>query len=236
MKRSLQPEWLDELPASDPEAIRSREDLRRVNTCMGNARIITRALCRTGPPAGRIVDLGAGDGTFLLSVAMELAGTPQNAKAVLLDRRRIVTGETLEQFHRLGWRVEVLEADLFEWLDAGGPQSGDVVTANLFLHHFPTEELSRLFASLEATVDTLVACEPRRSRFCLAFAGLLGLIGCNRVTRHDATISVAAGFRNRELSELWPENGSWNLHETRAGWFSHLFHATRPRGISPKRP
>ena len=54
-------------------------------------------------------------------------------------------------------------------------------------------------------------------------AKLVGLIGCNSVTRHDAVVSVRAGFTNRELSDLWPTQGAWLLQEQRAGLFSHLF-------------
>ena len=69
-----------------------------------------------------------------------------------------------------------------------------------------------------------------RSRRALLAARLLGLIGCNRVTCHDAVISVRAGFRGRELSSLWPEGGDWQLNEAPAGLFSHLFLASRPGG------
>ena len=46
MERCVEPEMLDRLPAADPEAIRSRSDLRRVNRLMGHAGIIRRALVR----------------------------------------------------------------------------------------------------------------------------------------------------------------------------------------------
>jgi hypothetical protein len=53
------------------------------------------------------------------------------------------------------------------------------------------------------------------------------MIGCNDVTRHDAIVSVRAGFKNRELSELWPAGGAWILHEHAYGLFSHYFVARR---------
>jgi len=59
------------------------------------------------------------------------------------------------------------------------------------------------------------------------FSRAVGLIGCNRVTRHDAPASVRAGFTGRELSQLWPEPESWLLEERAAGPFSHLFVAQR---------
>ena len=71
------------------------------------------------------------------------------------------------------------------------------------------------------------ACEPRRSRFALRASRLLGLIGCNDVTRHDAAASVRAGFAGRELSALWPDEAGWQIDERPAAPFSHLFVARR---------
>ena len=39
MARRVDPEWLDELPAHDPRAQRSRRDLVRINALMGNVQI-----------------------------------------------------------------------------------------------------------------------------------------------------------------------------------------------------
>jgi hypothetical protein len=72
-----------------------------------------------------------------------------------------------------------------------------------------------------------VACEPRRSRFTLAASGLIGLIGCNAVTRHDGIVSVRAGFIDHEISERWPSSGAWRLEEGPVGPFSHFFVAAR---------
>ena len=52
MRRLIQPEILDELPADDPRAIQSRRDLQKVNAFMGHAGLVTRAL--RGAPAPRV--------------------------------------------------------------------------------------------------------------------------------------------------------------------------------------
>src|SRR5665213_1028567 len=44
MKRIVEPELLDALPPDDPSAIRSRQDLRRVNAWMRNHELRARAL------------------------------------------------------------------------------------------------------------------------------------------------------------------------------------------------
>ena len=42
--RTLEPEWLDELPADDPRAMRSRRDLLRINALMTNSTLVAREL------------------------------------------------------------------------------------------------------------------------------------------------------------------------------------------------
>ncbi|MEO1844804.1 MAG: hypothetical protein ABGZ37_11065, partial [Akkermansiaceae bacterium] len=61
--RVVQPELLDELPFDDPDALRSRRDLRFINGVMGNFRWMRRRLA--GRAEGRVIELGAGDGAFL---------------------------------------------------------------------------------------------------------------------------------------------------------------------------
>jgi hypothetical protein len=103
------------------------------------------------------------------------------------------------------------------------------VFANLFVHHFEAERLARLLGGIAGRADAFVCCEPRRSRFALAGSRLLGLLGCNDVTRHDAVVSVHAGFRDDEIGAAWRAavaNG-WTMSETAAGAFSHLFVARR---------
>jgi hypothetical protein len=83
--------------------------------------------------------------------------------------------------------------------------------------------------AIAATTDELIACEPRRGWRALAGSHLVGVLGANAVTRTDAVLSVQAGFRERELTALWPRTSDWSLQEEASGPFSHCFRATRRR-------
>src|SRR5688500_11559643 len=111
MPRIVEPEILDELPAEAPEAQRSRGDLVRVNALMGHAHLIRRALPDN---VTHVVDLGAGDGTLLLKVLGRDAGKVQHV--TLVDRQRIANETTIAQFRRLEVSVDVVVADVVEWL------------------------------------------------------------------------------------------------------------------------
>ena len=218
--RILEPEWLDELPPQDPRAVRSRADLRRVNWLMGNARLISKALANVDG-AMRIADLGSGDGHLMLRIAQRLR-TP-GVELSLVDRAPVVSDATLAEFGRLGWRVRVVARDALAFLRE---EPLDIVVANLFLHHLEPDALRQVFNVCAERARLVAACEPRRSQLALLGCRLMWLIGCNDVTRHDAVVSVRAGFSDRELSALWGST-RWTLDERSAPPFSHLFVARR---------
>jgi len=226
VKRLVYPELLDSLPPADPRAIHSRRDLRRINWWMGNPGLLAQALINNlAAPPGQLIELGAGDGSLLLRVAQRLAPLWPEVSAMLLDLQKNVSADTLASFAQLGWRAEAVVADVFDWSPAAG--SDPVVLANLFLHHFEEAQLSGLLRKVVQNSNLFIAVEPRRFPRPSLVAPLLGLIGCNDVTRHDAVVSIRAGFTGKEISALWPDQKNWQLTERRAGLFSHLFIARR---------
>ncbi|HEY1663427.1 MAG TPA: methyltransferase domain-containing protein [Verrucomicrobiae bacterium] len=221
MSRIVEPEILDSLPPDDPRAARSRRDLHRVNLVMGNHGIMARALKEHCPlPPKQIAELGAGDGNFLLRVAAKSGW--QNIDAVLLDQTRAVSAGTLAAFSKFNWRAQFVTADVFEW---NGP--AEVVIANLFIHHFEDAELARLLQKIAGHAKLFIALEPHRFYYPRPCALTTLLVGCSRVTLHDAEASIRAGFIRQEITPLWPDKPNWQLTERRAGLFSHLFVARR---------
>jgi SAM-dependent methyltransferase len=229
MRRIVEPEWLDQLPADDPLAQRSRRDLRVINTWMGNAKLLARQmrLVKAAPTPRRILDLGAGDGRFMSQVAARLPLQWQGSCLDLLDRRAELSVEASSLLKKRGWNFRILRAEIPNWFQQAPDEQWTIVCANLFLHHFPEDELRQLLQLMSERTSLFVAIEPRRSRVALLASRLVALLGCNQVTRHDAAISVRAGFARRDLSNLWPKNADWLLEERPAGLFSHLFVAKR---------
>lgn len=246
--RSVLPEILDHLAPEDPQAQRSRRDLRRVNHFMGACSLLAAGLhpaaaaARRSAPL-RLLELGAGDGQLMLRVARMLTRRGESAawhavELQLLDRQALVAPEILQAYARCGWRAQPLLCDVRDWVaersaaaEAARGMRYDVIVTNLFLHHFEPPALRALLAAIAAHCERFLACEPRRSGLALLGSHLLGAIGANRVTRHDAVVSVRAGFRDAELSGHWPSAG-WQLEERAAGLFSHYFAAWRT-GASP---
>jgi hypothetical protein len=231
LPRRVEPEMLDQLPETDPRAIRARRDLRRINRVMATLSILCRGIdmATRGRPPRRIAELGAGDGSLLLRLALRRAPKWPGVEATAVDRQNIIAPETRARFATLGWTLHVVARDVFEWLGEPDPVPHDLLLANLFLHHFKADALTRMLAAIAGRSAAFVACEPRRAPVALIGSHLVGLLGCNSVSRNDAVLSVHAGFRDAELTALWPETRSWQIDEHLAGLFTHCFVATRQR-------
>jgi len=224
--RRLQTELLDVLPANDPSAVRSRRDLRLLNAVMLHPGIMARRMRRHAVDTPRrIIELGAGDGSLMLRLSRRLARHWPDIAIILVDQQDIMTPETREAIAKLGWRENQVTQDVFDYLAKA--ESADIVIANLFLHHFQSSQISEVFTRCAKLAPLFIALEPRRAALPLIGSRLIWLLGCNHVSRHDAVASVRAGFRDRELSALWPDQRAWTLHEGSAGLWTHCFAARK---------
>ena len=226
--RRVQAEVLDALGAEDPAAQRARRDLRHLHHFMGTAAILRRGLDRAADDSAvrKILEIGAGDGSLMLRVAQRQAKRWPGVAVTLLDRQRVVEEPTMQGLRAVGWTPSLVTADVFDWLEESRAERWDIVVANLFIHHFPPVDLSRLLGAIAARTRTFFCCEPRRGAVPLLCSHLIGMIGAGPVAREDAVLSVHAGFRGQELSAAWPQGSRWRLREYPAGLFSHCLLAT----------
>jgi hypothetical protein len=196
--RVVKPEILDDLPADDPEAIRSRRDLRLINLLMGNEQWIAQQVERAPAEAiaRGVVEIGAGEGT--LSTRLQTDHADISVDAYDLAPRP-------ERVHpRIRWHQEnVLSAR---------PDADGVLVANLFLHHFEGEAMDQL-ATLCEQFQFLCFAEPWRHRLGLVQGAILFPV-VNAVTRHDMIVSIRAGFRPGELPNLLRlDPDKWRIRE-----------------------
>lgn len=107
------------------------------------------------------------------------------------------------------WR----EGDLFETLAEPFDDEKPVgLLANLFLHHFESQQLTALGTLINSRADRFLCVEPARYRlFRLLGYGLFPFV--NEVTRHDLQVSIGAGFRRGELAVLLGLDASWEFRE-----------------------
>lgn len=110
-------------------------------------------------------------------------------------------------------------------MDHFTPESFDYVHAGLFLHHLPEIEILTVLRIMDRLSRAgLIWNDLVRSRIGYATINLMTL-GLPRIIRHDATVSVRAGFTRHEALDLATRTGivrpqyRWNL-------FTHRFTIT----------
>ncbi len=208
-ERIIQPELLDILPQSDPDAIRAREEMLQIHGVMGNHRWIERMVRWHRESGWRITELGAGDGALAMRLlqsgccaetglhAFDLAPRPEHLPAAA----HWTCGDVLAQ---------VL------------PET-EIMVASLFLHHFTQEQLHLLGSRLSPAIRLIVAAEPAR-RWVHTVTGRLfcELAELNHVQHHDMQVSIRAGFRGDELRDALALDATWQT-----AVFSHPFGAYR---------
>jgi hypothetical protein len=102
-QRHVEPEILDHLEPDDPRAVASRRDLRLLNGLMGQVAIAAGLLRDHVPtPPHRLLEIGSGDGVFMLRVARRLHRRWPSVHVTLLDRQDLVSPETRAAFEVLG--------------------------------------------------------------------------------------------------------------------------------------
>jgi trans-aconitate methyltransferase len=199
-ERVVVAEILDSLPANDPDAIRTRRDLRLVNLLMGNERWVCRSIApfREIAVAHGIVEIGAGDGALCEKLAK------RHPAAAVAGYDLAPRPGNLSQ--NVAWH----RGDIF---DAPAPKSSGVLVANLFLHHFEKPELARLGRWLE-NFRVVIINEPDRHPRPHRLARLMKP-WVNQVTQHDMRVSIDAGFTAGEMLQLLGLNASrWQFRET----------------------
>ncbi len=197
--RVVIPELLDHLPPDDPEAVRSRRDLRRINTLMGNERWICDAIGALADGKRKsILEIGAGEGLL----ANRLAGLFPESETGACDLVAAPQG--------LDPRIQWYEGDVF----ALPPSvARGLLVANLFLHHFEADLLAKL-GRWCGNFEALVFNEPDRARIPHLLGGVMHPF-INSVTRHDMHVSIRAGFSAGEMPRLLGlDRALWTIRES----------------------
>ena len=192
---------------------------------MGNLRWIRRTTRRHS--LRRVVEIGAGDGRLLGSLAGEAT--------------RLVGIDLVPRPSRLDHDVQWIQGDALEALvvllgEDSPPVPGRVsksepdprwfVLGNMILHHFREPQL-RDFGRIFRDCGGLCFCEPWRSQLTRSGACTLWPL-VNHVTRHDMMTSIRAGFRAGELTALLGlDPDGWEVREQFTWRGAHRLLATR---------
>jgi 2-polyprenyl-3-methyl-5-hydroxy-6-metoxy-1,4-benzoquinol methylase len=187
--RILRPELLES--ANYTLADRNLRDIARINRWLGGHRALLRVLKDLVHPREpfSILDVGAGSGDMGKCLRRRF----RNATVVSLDHR---------SFHLRNAAGPRVVADAFELPFL--PNAFDFVLCSSVLHHFPDTKVIELFTELrEFARRALIVVELERHQLAYRFLPMTkNLFAWSPLTVHDGPVSVAAGFRPRELAYL----------------------------------
>jgi len=197
-RRATEGELLDGA-VSESEAVGSLADLRFVNRWLGNpgrlAAATARYLNRADRP--RLLDVGCGSADIPM---MLLQRSPRPLVAVGVDIKLLHLQSAPREVQRVVADVRRLPFP---------PESFDVVTASLFLHHFDGAEVAEVLASLfRLTRGALVVNDLRRAWVPYLFGrAVFPALFRSRVSVEDGLLSIRRAFTAEELRAAFAEAG-----------------------------
>lgn len=241
MPRTITPEMMDD-PGVEPRDLdRSLRYIRSVNRFLGGRSALLSHLRRwsaswaTGESV-TLLDIATGSADlplasvrWALSEGIDLRVTAIDAHEKTLALAR----EHVDRFPALAPSIELVRCDAFTLLDRFGPESFDYVHAGLFLHHLSDLRVQTMLRIMERLARRGVIWNDL-VRSNLARVGIrLLTLGGPPIVRHDARVSVAAGFTKHEALDLarraWEHDAAY-----RSSFFSQRFTVVCEKGGPPR--
>jgi len=228
-------------PALDPaELAANLRDIRRVNDLLGGTSIVLRHLpaLLDGIPTKQsitILDLATGSADIPLAVAAWAERTGRPAEIIASDVSPQILAIAREHIGSFA-TVKIAEYDA---RDIPLPdRSVDVVLCSLSLHHFNTEDAVLVLREMRRLARVgFIVNDLRRSRAGFVAAWLAARVTTrNRLTRHDAPLSVRRAYTSDELLDLLHGAGIDNARITTHLWFRMAAVLQAERRPSPPTP
>lgn len=243
--RRITPEHMDDPHASRDELDASLRYIRTVNRRLGGTRAALRQFerwARGWPPDStiRILDVGTGSADIPRAIA-EWASRGEGGHRVHITAidRHPITLELAREFigSRWGDVIELRQADALKLMDLFDAGAFDYAHAGMFLHHLSDIEAMTVLRIMDRlTKRGLIWNDLIRGTVGRLGVRLLTLgRGIPAMVRHDALVSIEAGFTKAEALDLAARAGLG-----RVAFRRHLMHrftlvsekAGAPRGPS----
>ena len=221
-QRSHEVEYFDRAECSKAETSIYYEWLERLNVRVGTdstyLRHLPKIIGETECRRLSILDLGAGNGSLGIHLCRRAVRRGWSWDATNLD-----TNVAALSMNRSGQNVGGSVTAL-PFADA----SFDVVIASTMTHHLETEaEVARHFQEAARVAKrAILICDLYRNAFFAAMlCGVLRLVGCPRMIRSDAWISIHRGWRVGEWKSLARQAGLMDPRVSHEGWMRILLTA-----------
>lgn len=211
-QRSQQKELLDLGPEyySQEEYEDCLNKLFRVNYLLGIFRD-TRRLIQRLLPIKSLVDVGCGNGLFLLHLhsyvpSMQMTGLDISPDAIKVAKKQLAEWNSKGSILPIDFHLQ--KESKFNYRK----NSVDVILATLVCHHLSDEELVDFFQrALLAANKAVILNDLYRHKVAEWFFALLSLFFVrNRLIKHDGIISIRRSFTRRDWKNLFAKAGIKN--------------------------
>jgi len=212
VRRTIARELMDG-PVDDVDELEGNlRDIAFANARFGGTAPVVQALRRLGAPRVELLDVGSGAGDVAVALVRDAARRGVELHVTCLDRseqmlalaRRTAGGDPALSFVRADGGALPFADGAF-----------DVVICTLALHHFDSADARALLRELRRVARVMpVVCDLRRSELAFAATWLWSRTSRNRLTRHDAPLSVRRAYTPDEALGLARDAG-WRAPRVR---------------------
>lgn len=228
-QRRLSPEHMDEPDAKREDLDVALKFLRKANARLGGSNAALRQFqawskqWQRGPAPIRILDIGTGSADIPLAIARWARAIGHQVHITAVDRHPVTCDLAREHLRDHGGDVtgdiDVVQHDALRLTDTFATGSFDYAHTGLFLHHLHDVDVLTVLTIMDRLTtrgaiwnDLVRVAWPRLMMWPI-------LIGAPAIVRHDAIVSVQAGFTRAEAFDLARRAG-W----IRPDWRRHLVH------------
>lgn len=211
-QRSNEKELIDLGPNyySHQEYQQCMQKMFRVNQLLGIFHSTVRLL-KKFPKANSLLDIGCGNGLFLLNLSkyfptMKLQGSDICAEAIHLAQ------QSLKMWAQENPHIFV-SFKLQEQKEISLPENSvDIILATLVCHHLDHEELIEFLRKIFFSARTMVLIHDLHRHFLAYWIYRLisPILFRNRLLTHDGLISIKRGFTRKEWEHLLKKTGIKN--------------------------
>lgn len=217
MRRATARELMDDVVDDVGELDANLHDIAFANAAFGGISPVVRALRACG--ARSVLDVGSGAGDVALALVRdgERRGVPLSVTCLDTSEQMLAIARTAAAGHP-ALRFVHGDGTALPFAD----QSFDAVLCTLALHHFEPEPASALLRELRRVARLApIVCDLRRSALALGVTWLWSRTSRNRLTRHDAPLSVRRAYTPGEALAL-ARTAGWRAPQVRREAFFRM--------------
>lgn len=191
LKRSYEPEILDDFSIKDKRVDSALKELKIINSLLGGNAISYEGIGKLNksPEALTILDAGSGSADILINIKKRIKGL----NIFCLDKNQ----RACHYLKNHSTDIKVICGDV---LHLPIDTSFDIIHTSLFLHHFNEEDLIVIIKSLLGiSKKGIIINDLRRSIFAwLGIKIVTTLFSRSREVKYDGPMSVRKGFIKRD--------------------------------------